>query len=113
MKALGISVYRNNRYGDCSNNGITSRYDELLLVCEDGYIDVDESNPPENLVRIVVRHFGGKEYKHIEPVAQPQGAGWMYGGAIACTSDSRFDSDYPLKVHDRQESWGQYNTMFD
>ena len=46
MKALPIYVYKHNRLGDCSNYGISSRYDELLLVCPDGYIDIDESNPP-------------------------------------------------------------------
>ena len=114
MKALSISVYKNGRYGDCSNGGITSRYNELLLVCDEGWIEVDENNPPENLVRIVTRHFGGKEYKHIEPVAQPTGAGWMSGGAIGYSCDSRFRemSEDPLSIHDRQESWDQYNAMF-
>lgn len=112
MKALSINVYRHGTY-DCTNDGITSRYNSLLLVCDEGYIEIDETNPPENLVRLVVRHFGGKEYKHIEPVAQPEGAGWMAGGNIAYTCDSRFPSDYPLSVHDRQETWEQYDAMFD
>ena len=106
MKALRINVYKWN-LGDCSNNGITSRYDNLLLVCDDGYITIDESNPPENLVKVVTRRFGDKEYKHIEPVAEtaPGHVGWMFGGATAFSCDSRFHelSDYPLCVHDRQE----------
>ena len=30
---------------------------------------------------------------------------WMYGGNIACTSDSRFyqATQYPVKIHDRRE----------
>lgn len=115
MKALPISVYRTDRLGDCTNGGISSRYDTLLLACDDGYIDVDENNPPENLVKLVVRYFGGQEYKHLEPVNRPDNGcvGWMYGGNIASTSDSRFPSQYPLKVHDRQESQALYDALFD
>ena len=113
MKALPISVYRQSRYGDCTNDGISSRYNELLLVCDEGFIEIDENNPPENLVQLVVRHFGGVEYKHVEPVTLPEGAGWMDGGNIAYTCDSRFSrlSEYPLCVHDRQESWEQYDML--
>lgn len=108
MKALPISVYEDKKIGNCSNNGITSRYDELLLICDEGFIDIDIENPPENLVKIVTRNLFGKEYKHIEPYVRPSGIGWMYGGAIANTSDSRFSSQYPLKVHDRQETAKEY-----
>lgn len=114
MKALPIYVYRND-LGDCTNGGISSKYSRLLLVCDNGFIDVDESNPPENLVKLVTRKLFGREYKHIEPVAPvPAGCvGWMSGGNIACTSDSRFNSDYPLKIHDRTETQAQYDAMFD
>ena len=110
MKALPISVFENKEIGNSSNNGITSKYDELLLICEDGFIDIDESNPPENLVKIVTRNLFGKEYKHIEPYAKPTGLGWMHGGSVASTSDSRFSklSQYPLNVHDRQETQKEY-----
>lgn len=107
MKALPISVYTNSRYAGCSNGGITEQYDQLLLVCDDGFIDVDEKDPPENLVKIVSRRFGTREYRHVEPVARPTPgcAGWMAGGALAYSCDSRFTalSLYPLSVHDRQE----------
>lgn len=112
MKALPISVYRDD-LGDCTNGGITSKYDRLLLVCEDGFIHIDDENPPENLVVLVSRDFGGREYKHLEPFKSPDSGciGWMYGGNIACTSDSRFPSEYPLRVHDRQETPEQYRIM--
>jgi hypothetical protein len=113
MRALPIDVYRENSLGDCTNGGISSVYDRLLLLCEDGQVEIDPENPPENLVKIVERNLFGRIHKHIEPVARPEGAGWMYGGNIACTSDSRFNSDYPLKIHDRQESWELYESMSD
>lgn len=115
MKALPISVYRENRLGDCTNGGITSRYDRLLLICEEGYKEVDENNPPENLVKIVTRFICGREYKHIEPYASVDAGcvGWMSGGNIAYSCDSRFSrmSEYPLSVHDRQETQAQYDML--
>lgn len=115
MKALPISVYKDNN-GDCSNGGITSRYDRLLLVCDEGFIEVDETNPPENLVKIVTRKLFGEEYKHIEPVAKTDAGcvGWMSGGCIGYSCDSRFSrmSRYPLSIHDRQESQELNDMMF-
>lgn len=113
MKALPISVFRTDFTGDCTNGGITSRYDRLLLICDEGFIDIDENDPPENTVRLVERFICGREYKHIEPIARPTHLGWMHGGNIAYTSDSRFPSDYPLCVHDRQETQEQYDALFD
>lgn len=114
MKALPIYVYK-SASGDCTNGGISSRYNRLLLVCEEGFETIDESNPPENLVKIVTRHLFGEEYKHIEPVARPDGncVGWMAGGNIAYTCDSRFSrmSQYPLSIHDRQETQEQYDML--
>lgn len=109
MKALPIEVYRNPLYNGCSNGGITERFDSLLLICDEGFIDIDETNLPENLVQIVTRGFGKREYKHIEPFATVDSGcvGWMSGGALAYSCDSRFSrlSQYPLSVHDRQETY--------
>lgn len=115
MKALPIKVFRDSRGCDCTNDGISRRYDTLLLICEEGYEEVDESNPPENLVKIVTRFIAGSEYKHIEPYAAVDSGnvGWMSGGNIAYSCDSRFSrmSQYPLSVHDRQESQELYDML--
>lgn len=117
MKALPIYIYKNNRLGDCSNNGISSRYDEVLLVCPDGYVNIDPENPPENLVKIVEKRSysrPGEIHRHIEPVAAPKGVGWMAGGCIAYSSDGRFNrlsGGYPLQLHDRCESQELYDRL--
>lgn len=106
MRALPINVYRSKEIGDCTNGGISSRYDTLLLVHERGFVPIDEQNPPENLVELVkVESFNG-EYMFIRPVAEPSGIGWMAGGNFAYLTDSRFRdvSKYPLSIHDRQEN---------
>ena len=113
MRALPISIYEDKKIGNCSNNGISSRYKEVLLICDEGFIKIDEDNPPENLVKLVTRNLFGREYKHIEPVAAASGAGWMAGGSLVYSSDSRFRSmsEYPLSLHDRQEYWELYDML--
>ena len=118
MNALPIYVYRQKSdpfFGDSTNGGITSRYDRLLFIHDEGFVKVDMDNPPENVVVLVERFICGRVYKHLEPVKSPDKGclGWMAGGNIAYTSDSRFPSDYPLCVHDRQETQEQYDTYFD
>lgn len=113
MKALSIEVYKDGSGYDCTNGGISSKYKDLLLICDDGDIEIDENNLPENLVKIVKRNLFGNTYLHIEPVARPTGIGWMAGGNIASTCDSRFRrlSPYPLSIHDRQETQEQYDKL--
>lgn len=115
MKALPINIYRTSG-PDCTNGGISSRYNELLLVCDEGYVDIDENNPPENLVKVVTRNFGFGTYRHIEPVAKVDegNVGWMSGGNIAYSCDSRFrrlSGEYPLSIHDRQETQEHYDYL--
>lgn len=116
MKALPIEVYVTKRHRDCdcTNGGISSKYEQLLLVCDEGYVTVDEENPPENLVKVVTRNFGFGTYKHIEPVAGPIELGWMDGGNLAYSCDSRFSEmsgGYALGIYDRQDTQDEYNAL--
>ena len=120
MKALPITVYYNRQYRGCANGGITERFEELLLICPEGFIDIDENNPPENLVKLVKRHLFGEDYYHIEPYVRPNKGcvGWMAGGSYAATSDSRFSrmmnisARYgAISVHDRQETQSDYDML--
>lgn len=113
MKALPIEVYKTSRLSDCTNGGISSRYDELLLVCDRGYVEIDENNPPENLVKVSEHRCGFSVYKFLEPVARPQHLGWMFGGNLAYSSDSRYSelAGQPLPIHDRQETQEMYNLL--
>ncbi len=118
MKALEIFVYKNPLYKECPNGGITERYDELLLVCDEGHIEIDENNLPENLVVFRERMLGGKWCGYIEPYAPclKGCVGWMSGGAYAGSCDGRFSRMVGIygavAVHDRTETQEQYDTMF-
>lgn len=116
MKALIIEVYKHNGE-DFSNGGITSRFNELLLVCDDGYIDIDEDNPPENLVVFEDRFMFGERCGYIRPYAEhPEDrTPYMAGGAYAASSDSRFSEMVGIygavPVHDRTETWEEYELL--
>lgn len=117
MKALPIKVYYNKLYRECANGGITERYDELLLVCDDGFIDIDENNPPENLVILVERILFGKLSNYIRPYEEcpKDKVGYMFGGSYAASSDHRFTEMSGIygavPVHDRTETQREYDRL--
>ena len=102
VNALTIEVFRGH-LGDCSLNGVSAQYDSLKLAIPDGPDLVDEDDP--RLVKIVTRALFGGIYKHIEPYRN-EGKWFMDGGNIGYTCDGRFRriSEYPLNIHDRDES---------
>jgi len=115
MKALSIQVYRSAYIGDCTNGGISAKYDQLLVLCERGNHTVDDANPPENLVQLVHRRLFNKDIYHLEPVRKAAGVGWMMGGNYGGTSDSRF-SDMTgiygaIPIHDRDEDQATYDLL--
>lgn len=114
MKALPVSVYKNGKY-DCTNNGISSRFETLLLECKNGFITIDENDLPENLCIVQKRLIFGNLYYCIIPYKElnKDCVGWMMGGNFAYSSDSRFREmfdgcSYPIPIHDRQETKEQY-----
>ena len=113
--ALPIYVYCQADGSDCTNDGISSRFDRLLCLCDEGFVEVDLDNPPANLVKVVYREMFGGIY-HIEPYAKPEHIGWMMGGNYAATSDSRFADMVggiygAIPIHDRQETQEQYDIL--
>lgn len=111
--ALRVDIFKSQNLGDCSNDGISTFYDDILLLCDEGYIEVDLNNPPTNLCKVVERPFGTKA---VEPYVKPNEGwiGWMYGGTIVDSSDSRFNEmsgGVPLHLHDRQETYETYEML--
>ena len=110
MRALPVEIFKSS-FGDCSNGGISSRYNKIMLVCDDGFIEIDENNPPENLCVYVKRTLFGEEHDYIRPYVEADGVGWMSGGCICWSCDSRFPSNHPLQLHDRTESQKMYDEL--
>ena len=121
MKALPINVYRTSRLGDCTNGGISSKFDELLIACDEGFIEIDPENVPENFALVEMRRvFSTKVIPTIYPASIKDGKAvvrdgkwWMMGGNYGATSDSRFsrmigDMYGAVAIHDRYETPEEY-----
>lgn len=120
--ALPINIYKWN-LGDCSNNGITSRHNELNLVgivdaktkqfepLVDGFIEIDFNNEEElksdNLCVVIKRELFGEQHDYIVGLKDFINGKWcMMGGCFGYSCDSRFSRDInsqPLPIHDRIE----------
>jgi len=106
IKTINVSVYKNSGYGDSSNNSISNRYQNLMIVCKDGHQNTDETS--ENLCEVVHRHINGRDIYQIEPVNKPC-RGWLvHGGNYAASTDSRFsrligNQYYAIPIYDRIE----------
>ena len=102
VKCISAGIYKH--YGDCSNNGISHRFTEVLIPCADGYIEVDKDNPPENFCELEVRSMFGRECIRAVPFIPYKAGKWlMMGGTFIYCSDSRFPFEYPIPLHDRME----------
>lgn len=75
-----------------------------------GIPEIFDVAPDAPECRLVKRTIMGTEYLHVEPTAQPPGGhtSYMAGGCYVHTTDGRFPSRYPLALHDRSETWAQY-----
>ena len=111
----GLTVYvKKHKFGASANGGLSERFDELTLVGP-AVEGPDEPTADAPAVELVKRVIGGEVVIHAVPVEPvPSGrVGYMYGGAVIDSSDSRFGealrrlggSSYcAIKLHDRTES---------
>ena len=97
-----VEVYKPAGFPDCTMNGISSKADRLILVGDD-IPEIFEVKPDMPAVRLIKRIIFDRPYVHAEPIDNLTGKGFMAGGNFIYTSDSRFPSQYPISIHDRQE----------
>ena len=113
-KTLPVYVLRSS-LGDCTNGGISAEYQRLSLITEDGWDDVPDDDP--RLLKLISRDFHGRKAPYLVAVPVNPGLpagktiGPMFGGNFIWTSDSRFPGDYPIPIHDRWETWEQYDIL--
>lgn len=117
VKAIEVEIFENKDLGNCSNDGISNRYNTILVLHERGGVEIDLNNPPENACKFIEADFGSHTYKYIEPLAPVKKGhvGYMAGGSFAYSCESRFHdfADYPLAIHDRQEDHSLYSALSD
>lgn len=82
---LPVSVYRDARLGDCTNGGVSSKFDRLVVVNAEGPFDPAADSP----AMVLESHVPG--CLRLVPVSLKEAGRWvMFGGNYAATSDSRF-----------------------
>lgn len=104
MKGLICEVFTAKGFPDCSNGGCSSKVSSVTLTFDEdmpGGFEPNESRPEVRLDKS--RHGGDESYWRIMPVDVPEGKWSMFGGAFIYTSDARFPSHAPIKMHDRVE----------
>jgi len=90
-----------NSMGDSTNNGLTSKVNKVNLHYGP---DMDIDNIPNDELILVERTLFGKQSNYAVPASIfKSGVHSMFGGNFIHTSDSRFPSEAPIKVHDRVE----------
>lgn len=123
MKGLVIDIYTNPAYAGCANGGISERVNQLTVIEIDGRpipksCQIFEPSEDRPAARLISRIIGRESYVHIEPMESVPGddhTDYMAGGAIVYTSDSRWEDltgiPYPLKLHDRTETWNDHRVL--
>ena len=111
---LLIYVYRDS-LGDCTLNGVSSRYDCLKMI-EESEVPTWTGDRDDVVVKIN-RILWGEPAPYLVPLDlyeanKNASLPIMFGGNFGYTSDSRFGSS-PIAIHDRCETWEMYNSMCD
>ncbi len=119
---LYCDIYKHKGH-DCSNGGLSSKYDDVILFNENknfedivAFCSMNSINIEKACI-VVSRIIGTEVYKHIVPILENNDKKWtMFGGSYISTSDSRFRSiintnktflkhNIPVSLHDRVENW--------
>ena len=101
-----VHIYRSGKT-DCSNGGVSSRVDMVVLLEEGADFPEDLKRDKCTVMRIRRRDRYGDVIIVPDPSDLPSPDAWlMSGGNFAYSSDSRFlqyVSPYPVHIHDRVE----------
>jgi hypothetical protein len=134
-RGLILSVYRNAELGDCTNGGITATANAVTVtgirrgsrtrkpaavepLPRSMRVFTPSERAPE--VTLVIRDNGsGGTWLSLEPAGADESRWWMAGGNYAGSSDSRWSElcgagaggGHPVSVHDRSETWQQYEQL--
>jgi len=101
MKGLLVNVYRWQH--DCTNGGISSKFDNFILVSPGILPEIFDSHD-DCPALLMVRSPLGEDWIAVPAEGKDANkVGWMFGGNFVYTSDSRFTPGHPIRVHDRQE----------
>jgi hypothetical protein len=120
VRQLHVTIYRYPN-ADCSNHGLSSKHD--MLHCFDGDVEDVKHYVEENgydiheCLYVVRRMLWGEPHPYLTPldwaIKNPNG-NVCFGGNYA-VGDSRwndwFGHNLPLPIHDRYDSWEDYEVL--
>ena len=100
-KGLSVSIYK-FPLGDCTNSGLSSKFDSLLLVGDGIKNGPFETSDAKDY--LVCEYRERSDDFIATPKSIKDSGKWaMFGGNFAYTSDSRFPTGSPIKIFDRIE----------
>ncbi len=103
---LVANIYRSDYDSDL--NAFYGK-DKVTIVNVDGPAEPTEDAP----AAVLSKNAFGNPILTPEPPLRPNTAGPMFGGTYAASSDSRFKPGFygAVPIHDRYETWEQYDAM--
>jgi hypothetical protein len=109
LKGMRAQIYRHGIH-DTSNGGLSSRVAEVTVVGP-GIPQLVE--PTDDAPAVELGDAGLLGNTVARPRANPPAGStpWMSGGAFIFSNDSRFPYGDPIRLHDRSESWAQYDAL--
>ena len=120
IKKINVDVFKSASFGDCTNGGLTSRKRSMFLFVDCTREEAVEEcekfgiNPEDQLL-LVRRELWGERHDYAEPLVKPERMAQCFGGNFVYTSDSRFHEWTgcwnPMPVHDRFDTWEDFNAL--
>lgn len=115
MKGLLVHVFRSGTRFRRNMDQVSNQYDQMILIGDN--IKCSERPWCESVDPVTLYLQEDKDRKYIwcTPVKENKGdekwTPYMAGGNFVYSSDSRFPSKYPIPIHDRRETWDNYNIL--
>jgi hypothetical protein len=109
LKTIGVD----GKPVNCTNDGISGKLNDVLLIVPDGYIKITEENLSQ-VVKLETENGHSRAVPLRLPDNMEKRIGPMMGGNFIYTSDSRFsrlNNGCPIPIHDRYETQHEYDVL--
>lgn len=111
MKGLLCQIYEGKGTGNCSMDGVSNRFKQVILTGA-GVPEIFEPSEDAPEVQLIVNGNNGhyfvdrrdNEIKRMKAEPVEVGSRWaMFGGSFIYSSDSRFPANSPIHLFDRMD----------
>ena len=105
-KGLLCWIYTNKQFGDCSCNGISARFQKVVVLNNPEFPEVQVPEifePSEDAPAVRIGQAGRKFHVYCVESKEINKRWTMCGGSYVATSDGRWPFEGPVSLHDRVE----------